>query len=167
MNIFKIVVVQKKNYAVYSKIKISANDAILTLQGVPVSEPSKYTIQNAKDKHLSPFSNNIKDEMSVWQFLNHSCNANSYFDFHRMQLIALSNIPSGKEICFNYCTTEYDIVAPFRCECGSSNCYGEIKGLKYLTKEEIKKLQEFLAPHLKNTMHETLSRSENRVTINL
>ena len=150
MNISKIVIGRKENfYAVCAKTKISVGDVILTLQGKIVSVPSKYTIQIAKDKHISPLTNNIKDEMSVWQFINHSCDANSYFDLSKMELIALSDILPGKEICFNYCTTEYDMAAPFCCECGSVNCYAEIKGFKYLTEEEINKLFTFLATHFK------------------
>lgn len=58
---------------------------------------------------------------------------------------ALRDIQPGEELTWNYLTTEYDMQkerAVFDCRCGSENRVGEVKGFKYLSKEQ----QEALLP---------------------
>jgi SET domain-containing protein len=134
---------------VIAETKIVKGETIIPLKGNKASTPDKYSLQISETEHLSPYSSDTSDPLSVWRFLNHSCSANSHIDLQKMALIALSDILPGEEVRFNYNTTELKIAAPFLCECNSGNCYGEIKGFGYLPKEEQKKLASYLAPHLK------------------
>ena len=84
-------------------------------------------------------------------FINHSCSANTKIDVIRFRYIAIKNIRKDQEITYNYLTTEYDMKKNgdgFKCECGSRNCLGHIKGFKYLTHLQKLKLKPYLTPFL-------------------
>lgn len=124
---------------------IKKGEVIFLLEGDPVSKPSKYSIQIDIGLHLQPFDGNNNE----WKFVNHSCDPNAYIDTTDHKIKALKDIHEGKEICFNYNTTEYKMDSPFNCNCGSANCYGEIKGFQYLSDEDQRSLLPFAAMHIK------------------
>ena len=107
-------------------------------------------------KHASPEAVRIGENKFLdteWlvpeAFINHSCSPNTYTDIEKYQYIAIKNIKKNDEITFDYNTTEWDFEAEaFKCDCGTKNCYGEIKGLKYLSKQQQNKLKPFLLPFL-------------------
>lgn len=143
-------VVKKDDYfTVIATKNILKGDSILKLQGAISAVPDKYSLQIGKKEHLRAFSEDPEDEASSFRFLNHSCSPNSYFDIPNRILIALNEIAINEEIVFHYCTTEYEMISPFKCLCGSKNCLGEIKGYNYLSSENKKKLFSQLSPHLK------------------
>jgi SET domain-containing protein len=147
----KIKVDRKDHYfCVVATKKILKGEIILKLQGTISSSPNKYSIQTGKKEHLFAFSENPQDESSAFRFINHSCSPNSYFDIPNRSLIALNDIDVNEEVVFHYCTTEYEMVSPFQCLCGTENCLIEIKGFRYLPGEKKKELFSQLAPHLKN-----------------
>jgi hypothetical protein len=123
-------------FAVYANKPFEKGEAILLLKGILSKTPSKYSIQISPTDHLEPLTDSPNDEFSSWRFLNHSCEPNSYVDVKQMALVAGRNIRAGEEICFNYNTTEYDMAAPFLCNCGSKECFGEIKGFKHLSEKK-------------------------------
>jgi len=143
-------VIKKNNYfTVVAAKKIPKGDIILKLQGTVSSSPNKYSIQIGAKKHLLPYSDDPQDVHSLFRFLNHSCDPNSYFDLTNNILIALKDISIKEEIVFHYCTTEYEMTSPFKCLCAANNCLSEIKGFKYLTPEVKKQLDAQSAPYLK------------------
>ena len=84
-------------------------------------------------------------------FINHSCSPNTKLDVVKRWFVAIKDISKNEEITFNYLTTEWDMKrwgTDFKCICGSRNCFGHIKGFKYLTRLEKLKLKPFLSPLL-------------------
>ncbi len=84
-------------------------------------------------------------------FINHSCNPNTFIDLNKKYFIAIKHINKGEEITFNYNTTEYDMIKyreDFRCKCGAKKCYGRVKGFKYLNNKEKIALKNWLSPFL-------------------
>lgn len=147
----KVKAVKKNTYfSLVATEIISAGEIILQLKGNISPTPGKYSVQVGTKEHLFPFSEDPKDESSFFRFINHSCSPNSYFHFPDRNLIALSDIGENEEIVFHYCTTEYEMASPFQCLCKSENCLTEIKGFKYLSQEQSKKLLPLVAPHLKS-----------------
>lgn len=132
---------------VVAKSNIAKGEIITNISGRTTLSPSKYSLQISKTEHLLPHSSDSKDPICIWRFLNHSCEPNSFIDIQRMTLIALTDIQKDEEVRFNYNTTEFEIATPFNCHCNSQNCYGKVKGFRYLSKEEQKKLALYLAPH--------------------
>lgn len=91
--------------------------------------PTYLTVQTGINTHII-----LQPEFL--QYINHSCNPNVFFDTTSMELIALKEIQPGDELLFFYPSTEWDMVQPFDCYCGSSNCLHRIKGAAHLTEKE-------------------------------
>ena len=121
---------------------ISENEVLITYDGAVIDHPTRYSIQIDDDKHIegTPESN---------AYLNHSCTPNAYVDWGGVYLRALRNIEAGEEITCNYLTTDWELHEKFLCHCGARHCYGELKGLKYLARDEQKKLLAFLPEFMK------------------
>ena len=92
------------------------------------SRPSRYTVQTGESAH-------IKLLPDFLQYINHSCNPNSFFDTDSFQLIALREIEAGEEFTFFYPSTEWNMAEPFQCFCGESNCLGKIQGASQMKPE--------------------------------
>jgi hypothetical protein len=77
-----------------------------------------YTSIDLGDKHVYH---------PIARYVNHSCNPTAKVDIKQKKLVALKPINSGDEITFDYLASERQIVAPFDCKCGSSNCIGRVE----------------------------------------
>jgi len=114
-----------------------------------LSEASPEAIQVDEDKFFDSKYYYVSD------YVNHSCNPNTKIDFDSMNFVALKDIKKGKEITYNYLTTEYDLTkqgCEFDCKCGSKNCLRNINGFKFLTKSQKMKLKPLLSPFLKKKL---------------
>jgi len=138
----------KEYFGVYSLRDIKKGEIIFSIEGKIVFVPSKYSIQVEITSHIEPFSKDIQDNLSHWQFLNHSCSPNAFINIEKSTLVAFKNISVGEEVRFNYNATEYEMSSPFQCKCGSEKCYGEIKGFKYLSEADQKALYPKVSPHI-------------------
>ena len=130
---------------VFAKRNFSKDEITLKLNlNTPaLSLPTRYSIQLGKNYH-------IEDKEII--FVNHSCESNCFLDFECLGLKALRKIKKGEEITFNYLTTEFKMHSPFICHCSSLNCFGEIRGFKFLSKEKQKLLFCNLSPFLRSTV---------------
>jgi hypothetical protein len=93
--------------------------------GKVMSRPTYLTVQVDIDKHIMLQPEHL-------QYINHSCDPNVFFDTYTMQVVALKPIAEGDEMTFFYPSTEWDMVQPFKCFCGTSRCLGEIKGAAHI-----------------------------------
>jgi hypothetical protein len=71
------------------------------------------------------------------QYINHSCDPNVFFDTSSMQLVCQQPIEPGDEFTFFYPSTEWAMVQPFKCHCGSADCLKQIQGARYLSDETL------------------------------
>jgi D-alanine-D-alanine ligase len=65
------------------------------------------------------------DEPEDWRPMNHSCDPNAWLD--GLNLAARKEISPGEEIRIDYATYGNNILSPFDCTCGSSECRGRIR----------------------------------------
>nr|BBK08004.1 methyltransferase [Streptomyces sp. TP-A0584] len=93
---------------------------------VAVDSPSIYTIEVGPGEHI--------DGDRV-RHLNHSCDPNTYVDTVRLRVVALRPIAAGEELTFFYPSTEWEMVGPFACLCGSAACVGTVSGARDLPLE--------------------------------
>ena len=93
-----------------------------------VQRPSYLSVQVDDDKHilLAP---------EFLQYINHSCQPNTFFDTKTGEVVAIRTIAPGEEITFFYPSTEWTMTQSFDCFCGSANCLGKIQGAAYLNKK--------------------------------
>ena len=126
----------------YAIKDIIAGSVIFILKGRISARGNKYSVQLSRDKHLDfPLIRKSNDHLEyAWQYVNHSCDPNGYVNAAEYSFCALRNIREGEEITFNYLTTEYELAAPFLCECRSAKCFGFIQGYKFLTADQIAEL---------------------------
>lgn len=118
-----------------------------------------------KDVHPS------EDFLYGWDsFLNHSCNSNIK-DFDEYEIdgqtfyskVAIRDIEEGDELFTNYNEFCYDFDGKgiFKCNCGNEHCQGEIKGFKYLSKENQNKILEHIGEQNRNYFLEKLKGKDN------
>ena len=88
--------------------------------------PVVHSIQIAPDLHLDP-------QDAIWRFVNHHCAPNLRIALRDRAMVALRDISVGEELFFNYLSTEWDMHAPFVCNCSAAHCPGMIAGLRYLS----------------------------------
>ena len=67
-----------------------------------------------------------EEDPSGWAPQNHSCNPNTAFD--GLNVVAIKKIAKGQELTLDYADFLDENMEPFKCQCGSSSCRGEISG---------------------------------------
>jgi hypothetical protein len=104
-------------------------DVICSFHAGTVSSVVTYlTVQVDDEKHIT-----LQPEFL--QYINHSCSPSVFFDTSLMQLVCLSEVQPGDEFTFFYPSTEWEMVQPFTCYCGSANCLTTIKGASHISDE--------------------------------
>jgi hypothetical protein len=108
---------------VVSKTFFNAGDILFRFDGNLLNEQTLFTLQ----KNIGLY---IEDPLFMGKVL-HSCNPNASVDMTKQEFRALRDIPSGDFITMDYETTEDELFQSFFCQCGSSNCRGNILGRKF------------------------------------
>jgi SET domain len=108
-----------------------------------VAAPERYSIQVGASRHILP-------DPDYLRFLNHSCAPNVFVDCAEMSVKAIGCIRPGDSLEYFYPSTEWSMREPFRCECGSSDCLGVIRGAAHLPAETLARYQ--LADHVRRLL---------------
>ena len=77
-----------------------------------VARPTYLSVQVADDRHI-----HLAPEFL--QYINHSCEPNTFFDTQKGEVVALRDIAPNEEISFFYPSTEWSMTQPFACFCGA------------------------------------------------
>ena len=120
-------------------------ERVFSLEGRPVTQPTRFTIQVGADAHLDP----ISERTSPWGYLNHGCDPNVAIDVPRRAIVARRPIATGEELRFDYNTTEWELAEPFVCNCGSSRCVGVAMGFAHLAPARQQLMLPEAAPHIR------------------
>lgn len=145
---------------VFLKQQALKNQALISLQGPVVSVPSRWTVQIGLQEH-------VDIEGSIPSYLNHSCEPTSYIDFQTRPIVvrAARDLPADAEVTFDYDLTEWDMASPFKCGCGSPQCRGLVRGLRYRPTEVKIGLYASLSPAMRCMVDRmTLAGSEVQAT---
>lgn len=137
---------------VYAKGTIRTGQSILRFRGPVITLAEAlarpvdgYPLQITRDTYL--------DLREPEALVNHSCAPNA--GLRGLTLRALTEIPPGTEIFYDYSTTMDEDHWELPCACGSVRCRGVVRDFKYLPsglQEEYLRLgvvQEFIASRLK------------------
>ena len=124
---------------IFATEDIAEDSIVFYLNGNITSQPTMYTIQLGRGRHLNfPDIRTENDDLNYcWQYLNHSCEPNGYMDVLGLTFRAAREIRRGEEITFNYLTTESAMAVPFECLCGSVNCFGYIQGNDFVSATQL------------------------------
>jgi hypothetical protein len=120
-------------------------EAIVRLSGA-LTRQSYLTIQIDKYRHL--------EEPRILAFLNHSCCPTVLVDTKRLSVFAATDIAAGEELTFFYPSTEWKMVRPFICLCGSAQCLHYITGARYLLLDTLDRY--FINSHIRKLVMTSL-----------
>jgi D-alanine-D-alanine ligase len=124
-------------YAVFANRVIEEGETIMASQGAPHTLVTRSWMEGhwkAKGadwfrRNAWPLTDEIwaiwPDDPEEWRPMNHSCDPNAWLE--GMDLIARRDISSGEEIRVDYVTYGKNILAPFDCACGASDCRGRVR----------------------------------------
>jgi hypothetical protein len=132
--------------SLHATTAFNAGDVICSFHAGTISDKVTYlTVQIDDDKHIT-----LQPEFL--QYINHSCSPTVFFDTTLMQLVCLAEINTGDEFTFFYPSTEWEMVQPFTCYCGSSNCLKVIEGAAHIKEEVLDqyRLTDFIKRKIKN-----------------
>jgi hypothetical protein len=126
---------------VFAREAISAGERLIALAHVFVEHAAQHTIQIDEHRHQAG-TGEIDD------YLNHSCRPNTALDFEHLELVAIRPLAAGDELSFNYLTSEWDMAAPFECQCGAPDCVGVVRGFRHLEPPQQDALLPRVSPYL-------------------
>ena len=115
--------------SLHAKIQFLPGDVISPIDVKEyVATPNYLSVQVSDNKHilLAPV---------FLQYINHSCDPNTFFDTTNMRVVCLKKINIGEAMTFFYPSTEWSMAQGFNCLCRSENCLGTIQGAKHLSSE--------------------------------
>lgn len=149
---------KKKGEGLFSLKKFEIGDCVADMTGpiVPGDQSSSYSLQVGINEFVYWPQKPENKNTPRWKedYCNHSCDPNCIVrrTNRKIWLEAIRKIEIDDEISFNYNSTEFDLIeskSDFKCECGSSNCVGFVKGFKYLSQKEREKIKPIALPYLK------------------
>ncbi len=108
-----------------------------------LQRPTYLTVQVADDKHI-----HLAPEFL--QYINHSCEPNTFFDTNKGEVVAVRDIAPNEEISFFYPSTEWSMTQPFDCFCGAGNCMGQIQGAAHLNRKALNRYR--FAEHIQHKL---------------
>jgi len=82
---------------------------------------------------------------------NHSCEPNVGVQ-GQIVLVAMRDIASGEELCFDYATTDSSDYDEFNCACGAPSCRGVVRGDDWKRPDLQAKYQGFFSLYLQRRM---------------
>lgn len=141
---------------VFAREAISAGERLIALAHVFIAHAEQHTIQ-IDEHHHQAGTGEIDD------YLNHSCDPNTALDFDRLELLAVRPLAPGEELSFNYLTSEWDMAAPFSCQCGASGCVGLVRGFRHLGRAQQDALVWRASPYLWRRLAEQRAHLERRL----
>jgi hypothetical protein len=131
-------------FGVKASSRIAKGDFILSFIGPIVTEKSRYSLQIGASRHVDSCGGiRIIDD-----FINHSCSPNAFVVFPVLDVRALRDIECGEEVLINYCATEEELFESFNCYCGSPQCYGQVRGFRFLNRSQQMALKDIASPWL-------------------
>ena len=129
---------------------IAKGTSLFLITGRKTKTPTRYSVQVGASQHLD--QDCARDELDLvrryfWRYLDHSCDPTTVI--RDREVIALRDLAMGDGVTFDYNTTEYDMAAPFRCNCGSARCVGMVRGARHLTRAQRARVARWLPAYLR------------------
>jgi len=88
------------------------------------------------------------DPDKFFKFINHSCDPTAGVK-GKVTCVALRDLKEGEEITLDYSTIEGDDLWQMPCSCGSKNCRGIVRSIKYLPEENFKAYFPYVSDYFK------------------
>jgi hypothetical protein len=124
-------------YAVFATRAVPEGEIIMEFQGAPHTLVTRDWIERDwSDRERGWFQTYawpLTDQVWVtwpedpeeWRPINHSCDPNAWLE--ELDLVARRDIRPGEEIRVDYATYGNNILTPFDCSCGATDCRGQVR----------------------------------------
>ncbi|MFM2374431.1 MAG: hypothetical protein RLZZ234_426 [Candidatus Parcubacteria bacterium] len=122
----------RNGLGVFVKRAFKAGEVLYVVEGKKVTcdidddmdeQARSNTYRFDEEYYLSP-------QGTLGDYFNHSCHPNAKVEKRgqKLRMVAIRNIPQGREVCFDYSTiTASDDVWKMRCHCGEKMCRKSIR----------------------------------------
>ncbi len=131
-----------------ARVPIARDEILIDFSDAPILEhATRNSLQIEEHRHIEGFA-------STNAFLNHSCDPSAFYDYTGVYLRALREIAPGEEVTVDYNAGDDDLFEKFPCVCGSSQCVGEVRGFRYLSREQQLRRGPLLAPYLRRRLRD-------------
>ena len=87
-----------------------------------------------------------REELKEKGLFNHSCSPNCGFS-SSINLVAIKDIKEGEELTIDYAFCE-SFMEDFKCNCGSENCRGTIRGVDWKISKLQEKFKDYFSPYI-------------------
>lgn len=147
----------KGGRGLFAKERVRAGDVLVVWGGEVVTgdvlkymsdEKHRLAVQIEEDLYLVTGNEGPAD------WVNHSCDPNAGLIGH-IVLVALRDIRTGEEICFDYATTDGSPYDEFECGCGSRKCRGHVTGDDWRLPELQERYAGHFSPYIQRRIDES------------
>ncbi|KAK4990166.1 hypothetical protein LTR66_006867 [Elasticomyces elasticus] len=117
----------------FSKVSLPAGSFFARITNpIPTSTIAYTSVQVSRDKHIELNSDLV--------YTNHSCDPNLEYDMERFEVRVGKDrdLRKGEKLGFFYPSTEWEMVQPFECNCGSERCIGLVEGANKIDSETLR-----------------------------
>lgn len=117
-------------------------ERICAIEGAVLVNQRAYTSVQVSEDHDMELKSDLV-------YCNHSCDPSVIFDTSKLEVRVVSDRPlkKGEDMTFFYPSTEYNMIQPFQCNCGSEQCLGLVRGARYLDARVLQRY--WLSPHIR------------------
>jgi SET domain-containing protein len=142
---------EKGGRGCFTTVPIASGEVIAVWGGVIVTlqqlnelpdDMQHRSIQIEEEFYLAP-----PEQAEVADYVNHSCNPNAGLR-GQVVLVAMRDIPSSEEICFDYAMSDGGSYDEFECKCGSPSCRKFIRGDDWSRSDLWERYDGYFSPYL-------------------
>lgn len=154
---------EKGHYGVFARTPIPAGELLVMWAGRIVAAAQLTTlsalqvsrsVQVEEELYLVPVVDHEPGD-----FINHSCNPNAGLQ-GQIALVALRDIMTGEEICYDYAMSDGSAYDEFVCQCGEANCRGRITGSDWQISALQARYVGYFSPYLQRRIDRLRSQPE-------
>jgi len=142
-----------RGYGVFAKSPIKKGETITIFGGyiIPIKK-IKYVPKQLQEYCYQVHDNFFfgpvkKNEISLSEYFNHSCNPNTGFK-DSITLVSIRDIEKGEEVTIDYATCLTTRMFDFKCDCGLENCRSLVTGDDWKKPELQNKYKNYFQPYI-------------------
>jgi hypothetical protein len=143
---------KKGGYGVFTSEPIAAGELILVWGGDIVTGEQLAQLSPREQMHSLQVEENLyqvpsRNVAEPGDFVNHCCDPNAGLS-GQIALVAMRDITTGEEICFDYAMSDGSPYDEFTCACGTPHCRGQVTAEDWRRPELQARYAGFFSPYL-------------------
>jgi hypothetical protein len=154
----------KSGKGLFSTREFHKGDVLVVFGGRAITRETLERQRNEEGRHALQIGDGIflqgsADEEGEW--VNHSCDPNLGFE-GQITLVAMRDIATGEEVCFDYAMTDTNDTDEFDCACGGAHCRGRVTGEDWRLPELQRRYAGYFAAHVQRAIDDMANEKASR-----